>query len=77
MEKHLVLVNKKNSMVESIIIVDSFENINMWETELLIPISDEEHNAILYGSWNGKKFLAPTEKTLIDLGVSIPVEIDA
>lgn len=82
MEKHLALVDKNTKMIKSIIVVESYDNTIDWEDKSTLAIPDENHIAILYGSWDGENFIEPTEETLIELGVSTPIqtqldEIDA
>jgi hypothetical protein len=74
MEKHLALVNKNSKMVENIIIVDSYDNSSDWENDSILAIADEEHTAILYGSWDGENFIPPTNEKLIELGILKPIE---
>ena len=77
MEKHLALLDKNTKMIKSIIVVDSYDNSSDWENDSTLAIPDQDHTAILYGSWDGKKFKAPTNETLIKLGVLEPAESDA
>lgn len=74
MENHLALVDKKSKMIKSIILVESFDDISAWINADTIAIPDPEHSAILYGTWDGEDFIAPSEETLIALGISKPVE---
>lgn len=77
MENHLALIDKKTKIIKSIIIVESFDNITSWENADTVAIPDPDHSAILYGSWDGKKFKAPTNDFLIELGILKPVEDEA
>lgn len=78
MENLLALVDKKTKVIQNIILVESFDDAHLWANENTLAIPDEDHEAILYGTWDGKKFKAPTEAYLIEIGVSKPVEeVDA
>jgi hypothetical protein len=78
MENALALVNKKTKVIENIIVVDSYDNADLWANENTLAIPDENQEAIVYGTWDGKKFKAPTEDYLIEIGVSKPIEeVDA
>lgn len=74
MENHLALIDKETGTVKSIILVESFDDITAWENADTLAIPDPDHSAILYGSWDGKKFKAPTNEFLIELGILKPIE---
>ena len=74
MENHLVLVDKKSKMIKSIILVESFDDVSAWINADTLAIPDPDHSAILYGTWDGEDFIPPTNETLIELGISKPVE---
>lgn len=74
MENHLALIDKETETVKSIILVESFDDITAWENADTLAIPDPDHSAILYGSWDGKKFKAPTNEFLIELGILKPIE---
>lgn len=74
MENHLALVDKKTKIIKSIILVESFDDISAWVNADTLAIPDPDHLAILYGTWDGEDFIAPSEQTLIELGISKPVE---
>lgn len=69
MENHLALIDKKSKMIKQIILVESFENVSDWENADTVAIPDLDHSAILYGSWNGKNFIPPSNEKLIALGI--------
>lgn len=74
MENHLVLVDKKTNMIKQIILVESFDNASDWENSETLAIPDKQHSAHLYGSWDGKNFIQPTNEKLIELGLLKPIE---
>lgn len=77
MENRLALIDKKTKMIKSIILVESFDDVSAWENDETIAIPDSDYSAILYGSWDGKKFKAPTNEVLIELGIMNPIENEA
>lgn len=76
MENHLVLIDKKSKIIKSIILVESFDDISAWVNADTLAIPDPDHSAILYGTWDGKNFIAPTNEKLIELGLTEEPVID-
>jgi hypothetical protein len=74
MENHLTLIDKKTKMIKQIILVESYDDISDWGNADTLAIPDPDHLAILYGSWDGEDFIAPTNERLIELGLLKPVE---
>lgn len=69
MEQQLALVNKQTKRVENIIVVDSYDDLELWATKEMAAVPIDNKTVYLFGTWDGKKFTAPDDEYLTSLGL--------